>query len=139
MDIISQLKRDEGCRLEAYEDTLGFWTIGYGHCDGEIEDGDVITQEEAETLLVKDIKDATERVAKMFPWAKNLDEVRLAALVNMSFQLGSKIGQFTRSMDCIRDGRYYEAETHLLNSLWAKQTPQRARRVARQIATGEWQ
>lgn len=139
MNLIEQLKLDEGLRLRAYKDTLGFWTIGYGHHDGSIRDGDTITEEEAETLLLADIKKATERIVENLPWAKNLSEERFAALVNMSFQLGNRVLQFKRSLDCMRDERFVEAETHLLNSLWAKQTPKRARRIARQIATGEWQ
>lgn len=134
-----QLKRDEGFRSTAYRDTLGYWTIGYGHHDGEIASGDVITQDEAETLLDKDIKDAAERLVKLFPFVVKLDEVRLAALTNMSFQLGNKIKQFKVSMPLIEQGRYSEAAVTLLKSLWAKQTPKRARRIALQIATGEWQ
>lgn len=139
MNLIEQLKLDEGLRLRAYKDTLGFWTIGYGHHDGSIRDGDTITEAEAEALLLADIKKATERIVESLPWTKRLDEVRFAALVNMSFQLGNRVLQFKRSLACIQDERFAEAETHLLNSLWAKQTPKRARRIARQIATGEWQ
>lgn len=134
-----QLKRDEGFRSTAYRDTLGYWTIGYGHHNGEIASGDVITQDEAETLLDKDIKDAAGRLVKLFPFVVKLDEVRLAALTNMSFQLGNKIKQFKVSMPLIEQGRYSEAAVTLLKSLWAKQTPKRARRIALQIATGEWQ
>lgn len=44
----------EGCRLTAYQDPGGVWTIGYGHTGPEVVKGFRITQERAETLLVMD-------------------------------------------------------------------------------------
>ena len=49
------LKEFEGCRLEAYQDVGGIWTIGYGNTyyeDGlHVQAGDTITLERAEQLL----------------------------------------------------------------------------------------
>ena len=50
---LEQLKIDEGCRLTAYQDTVGVWTIGYGHTGG-VKKGDKITQKEAEEFLLED-------------------------------------------------------------------------------------
>lgn len=47
---IDLIKRFEGCRLKAYQDSVGIWTIGYGITEG-VEEGDVITQEQAEQRL----------------------------------------------------------------------------------------
>lgn len=137
MDLVSQLKRDEGLRLKAYKDTVGVWTIGYGHT-GTAKPGMVITEAEAEALLVKDIEDA-KAIAKRIDFFDRLDPVRQAAIINMCFQLGNKIFQFKRTLAAIRDEKYHVAESYGLESLWAKQTPNRAKRVMRQIATGEWQ
>lgn len=46
------LKHYEGCRLEAYEDIVGIWTIGYGDTEN-VQPGMVITQAEAEERLHK--------------------------------------------------------------------------------------
>lgn len=40
----------EGCRLEAYQDSGGVWTIGFGHTAG-VKRGDVCTVEQAEQWL----------------------------------------------------------------------------------------
>ena len=45
------LKYFEGCKLTAYQDSVGVWTIGYGHTKG-VFDGMTITQEEAEQMLL---------------------------------------------------------------------------------------
>lgn len=44
----------EGCRLKAYQDQVGVWTIGYGHTRGVVP-GMVCTQEQAEAWLMQDI------------------------------------------------------------------------------------
>ena len=47
---IELLKHFEGCELKAYQDSVGVWTIGYGHTKG-IYEGLEITQSEAEKML----------------------------------------------------------------------------------------
>ncbi len=50
---VALLKIFEGCRLQAYDDGAGVWTIGYGHTKG-VKPGDSITVAEAERLLRED-------------------------------------------------------------------------------------
>ena len=50
------LKYFEGGRLEAYQDSVGVWTIGYGHTKGVLE-GMTITQEGAEQLLQTELEE----------------------------------------------------------------------------------
>ena len=137
--LLDQLRRDEGERLHAYADHLGYLTIGVGRLIDQRRGGGISADESA-YLLRNDVARVTQTLQERLPWFGALDEVRQAALINMGFQLGvAGLMAFARSLACIRDGRYAEAETHMLNSKWAQQTPQRARRVARQVATGEWQ
>jgi len=49
------IKEFEGCILSAYKDPVGIWTIGYGHTK-DVHRGDMITEAEAETLLIEDLK-----------------------------------------------------------------------------------
>ena len=137
--LFAQIRRDEGEVLHAYKCSQGFLTIGVGRLIDKARGGG-ITREEAAYLLANDLRRIDSDLRERFEWFAALDVVRQAALVNMAFQLGTDgLAKFKRTLDCVRDGRYYEAETHALDSLWAVQTPQRARRVARQLATGEWQ
>jgi lysozyme len=50
------LKRFEGCRLRAYRDIANVLTIGYGHTGADVKEGQLITQEEADQLLLKDVR-----------------------------------------------------------------------------------
>lgn len=140
MNIVDQLRRDEGEKLTVYQDHLGFWTIGVGVLVDDRKPGAGITAAESAMLLTNRVDDRRRRLEAALPWFKGLDPVRQAALLNMAYQLGSAgLLDFVRALAAVRDQRWALAETELLRSKWAEQTPERARRVARQIARGEWQ
>lgn len=135
MSLIEQLKRHEGLRLKPYKCTADKLTIGVGR---NLEDVG-ISEEEAEMLLQNDIQRATVQIQKEFPWTTELDEVRFAALINFTFNVGiGTVGKFVNAMALLRDGSYDMAADEFLNSRWAKQVGQRAVDVTDQIRTGEW-
>lgn len=137
--LIEQLRRDEGEVLHAYQDTLSFWTIGVGRLIDKRKGGGISADESA-YLLNNDIQNVDQALRDKLAWIAGLDEIRRCALINMGFQLGvAGLLEFTRTLAAVRDGRYAEAETLAMQSKWAQQTPARARRVTRQIATGDWQ
>jgi len=86
----------EGCKLTAYPDpaTGGDpWTIGYGHTGADVHPGLTITQEQAETLLLKDIQKAAADVnAKV---TKDITQPEFDALVDFTFNCGA--GNFNNS------------------------------------------
>lgn len=86
-------KQFEGCRLTAYQDQVGVWTIGYGHTGPEVHAGMTITVEQAEALLAKDISSAAAFVNRMVHVALTQEE--FDALVDFVFNLGA--GAFERS------------------------------------------
>lgn len=137
--IIAQLRRDEGEILHAYQDHLGYWTIGVGRLIDHRQGGG-ITFEESAYLLGNDIDRKTYELNQRLPWWRELDEARQGVLLNMAFQMGvDSLLDFTTTLRHVREGRYTEAAGSMLKSLWAKQTPGRAQRMAKQMETGEWQ
>lgn len=135
----AQLRRDEGTVPYAFRDSEGYWTIGTGRLIDRRKGGGLST-DEIDYLLSNDIDKHYDELVAALPWAEHLDEARLAALLNMAFQMGvPNLLGFKQTLAAVRDGRYDHAEQLALQSLWAKQTPERARRVARQLASGEWQ
>lgn len=137
--LVAQLKRDEGIRLESYKDSLGYWTIGVGHLLGAEQRMSRITFAEADALLQTDVAIASDTLVKIAPWYTSLDDVRQAALLNMTFNLGPKIGQFRHFLDALQAHDYDTAARQMLESLWAKQVSARAERLSAQIRTGVWQ
>lgn len=83
----------EGLRLEAYLDTGGVWTIGYGHTGPEVVKGLKITLEQAEALLSKDLGTAERVVNKLV--CVPLSQSQFDALVSFVYNIGE--GQFKPS------------------------------------------
>lgn len=136
-ELIAALKRDEGLRLNAYKDTVGVWTIGYGHTGPDIKPGLVWNQGKAESALIEDVKEHNAKLLKALPWIKNLDPVRRRALQNMAFNLGvDGLLGFKNTLEAVRTGRYNQAASGMLNSKWAKQVKGRAVRLAQEMLTG---
>jgi len=133
--LIADLKSDEGLRLTAYKDTVGVWTIGYGHA--HIAPGAVWTQAQAEAALIEDVRKHNAELASALPWIAALDPVRRRVLQNMAFNLGVKgLLGFKNTLGMVRAGDYEGAARGMLNSLWAKQVKGRAVRLAEQMRTG---
>ncbi len=83
----------EGCRLTAYQDQVGVWTIGYGHTGSDVKPGLTITQEQAQDLLAHDVLGAAACVNRMVTVPLNQNE--FDALVDFVFNLGA--GAFGKS------------------------------------------
>ena len=79
------LKYFEGCRLTAYQDSVGVWTIGYGHTKG-VYDGMTITQEEAEQMLLTALEEYEGYVEKYV--TVPLTQNQFDALVVWVYNLG---------------------------------------------------
>ncbi len=134
--LIEQLKRHEGLRLKPYKCTADKLTIGIGR---NLEDVG-ISEQEAEMLLQNDIQEAVNQLKERFPWTMELDEVRFAALINFTFNVGiGTVSKFKNAMALLKAKNYDMAADEFLQSRWAKQVGQRAIEVTDQIRTGEWQ
>jgi lysozyme len=139
-NLTRQLRGDEGVRPCAYQDHLGFWTIGVGRLCDQRKLGSGLRSAEIDFLLANDIEDRTRALAAKLPWFTALDEARQGVLLNMAFQLGTDgLLAFTTTLGHVRAGRYAEAAEAMLDSKWAGQTPARAKRLAEQMRTGVWQ
>ena len=138
-ELTQQLRRDEGVRPNAYQDTLGFWTVGVGRLVDAKKPGGGLRDSEIDLMLSNDIADRVKALDDALPWFELLDSARQGVMLNMAFQMGTKgLLAFTTTIGHIRAGRYADAATAMLDSTWAKQTPARAGRLAAQMATGEW-
>lgn len=140
MDAKTQIQRDEGRKATVYQDHLGYWTIGDGILVDERRGGGLLP-EEMDFITENRLRIYRTELVRDYPWFIRLNEPRQAALLNMRFQLGrTGLANFKKMLGALRDERWAEAEFQALDSKWAKEdTPARAKRVARQLATGEWE
>lgn len=82
----------EGLKLKAYKCPAGIWTIGYGHTKN-VKEGMQISVQDAERLLMEDIKEAADKITKII--SVEINENQFSALISFVFNLG--IGSFSRS------------------------------------------
>ncbi len=138
LQTLSDLRRHEGCRLVAYKDTLGYWTIGYGRMHGTTKDTPPITLATAEKWLREDFVRAVEGARRVYPDLDKLDPVRKTVLINMAFNLGpGKLRGFTDTLRYIGVGNYQQAALNMLDSHWAVQVKGRATELAKRMSTGK--
>jgi lysozyme len=134
-----QIKRHEGFVSNAYKDSLGYLTIGYGRLIDKSKGGG-ITESEAEYLLANDVNGVYDSLMHHLSCFTTLDAPRQAVLLNMAFQMGVHgLMQFKSTLNLIELGDYDSAADNMLKSLWASQTPNRAKEMATQMRTGQWQ
>ncbi len=138
LQILADLRRHEGCRLSVYKDSLGVWTIGYGHTKGVTAKTPDISRELADKFLREDLIVAWKECSKVYPDLAKLDQVRQSVLINMCFNLGAaKFSKFVNTLQHVHAGQYKDAALHMLESLWARQVGQRATELAKRMATGK--
>ena len=82
---LALIKKFEGCELEAYKCAAGVWTYGWGSTKG-VKEGDTITQEEADKLLVEEMKEYEGYINDLVE--VDLEQNQFDALVSWVFNLG---------------------------------------------------
>lgn len=85
---IRLIKNFEGCKLRAYRDIVGAWTIGYGHTGADVAPGQAITQVEADQLLAADLRGFEQCVLDAVE--VELTQNQFDALVSFAYNLGCR-------------------------------------------------
>lgn len=120
---LALIKQWEGCKLRAYKDAVGVWTIGYGSTGAHVRPGMTITQAEADNLLIADLarfERAVEKLVKV-----PLSDGQFAALVSFAFNVGEGKGGFETStlLKKLNAGNYAAVPSELQK--WVKGTDPR--------------
>ena len=134
--VLADLVRDEGEVLHAYQDHLGYWTIGVGRLIDKRRGGG-ITHDEAMHLLRNDVARFSAELDRALPWWAGLSDARRRVLLNMAFNLGvgstnppKGLLAFRNTLAAIKSRDYEAAARGMLASKWATQVGARAVRLA---------
>jgi lysozyme len=132
----AQLRIDEGVVDHAYQDSLGYWTIGVGRLiDRRL--GGKLSTDEINLLLDNDIAKAEKDAKALFPSFDKLSANRKAVLINMAHNLGSgRLAAFVRFRDAVEAEAWEQAAVEMMDSLWAIQVGDRAKRLSQQMREG---
>lgn len=103
---IDFIKAHEGCALTAYQDGGGIWTIGYGHT-GNVHEGDTITQDQADALLVADCEPAEDAIDSKVTVPLNTNQYD--ALGSFTFNIGVENFENSTLLKLLNAGDYQGA------------------------------
>ena len=113
------LKSREGCRLDAYQDGAGVWTIGWGHTGRDVTEGLQWTQDQADAALIADVGQVSAQVGLMVP--RTLGRNQFAALVVFAYNVGAAaFGGSSVCQAANNTGSHTQADVPARLLLWDK-------------------
>ncbi len=148
--LIKQLEAHEGYRDQPYTDTLGIWTVAYGHNIHEHELARVPAQIRTVGELLEYYsdkanhrlwfhRDINEAIEQSDRWISHdrLSEIRQRVLTEMFFVLGaSRARKFVKFKAAVDADDHHAAAAELINSRWHTQATRRVAALAEQWAEG---
>lgn len=111
------IRDQEGCRLTAYQDSGGVWTIGYGLTGKWVVKGVTITQEECQKHFMERIDGFCKEMDKLVKVPLNKNQY--IALLSFTYNVGSSNLARSTMLRYINENRFTEAADGLLQWTWA--------------------
>ena len=122
-DLLESIKKHEGFVEHVYDDSLGIPTIGYGFAIKDL----VLDEDIAEDILIRKLERLKRNANSRFRWLEDMPVVVQEVILNMCYQLGvTGVSKFRKAISALQEGEWDEAANEMLDSLWARQTPNRA-------------
>lgn len=103
---LSLIKSFEGLRLQAYQDSVGVWTIGYG-ATRSVQPGMKISKEQAERMLLNDVQRFEPEVERLI--TSPLNQNQWDALISFTYNLGAANLESSTLRRLINGGNYASA------------------------------
>ena len=138
--LLESVKKHEGYRNKVYLDTLGKRTVGVGHlCVEDFwEDDKEYDEKFLMTILEHDLETAIKGAKDLMSenGCNDIDEIAEELIIEMIFQLGKTgVSKFRNMWKHLSAFEYSSAASEMLDSRWAKQTPNRAKNMSAQMAS----
>ena len=143
LELINELKREEGFRDRVYQCSIGVDTIGYGFNvkylskdELDLNGGFIepMNEEVATQILDSKVNKLIKSVDEVYSWIDNLPEAVKIGIYDMIYQLGIKgFGSFVNTQKYLKLLDYNKAIENIKNSKWAKQTPRRANNLIKRL------
>ena len=127
MDLKESIIKNEGYVGIVYKDSLGIDTIGYGFAIKDLE----LDKDICDLILERKLKDLESRVKLKFGWYPFMPKQIQDVVMEMCYQLGvTGFSKFVKTITYFKDKDFKNASVVMLDSLWAKQTPNRAKEMS---------
>ena len=139
-ELKEQIKEHEGFVPRTYKDSLGKRTIGFGHLCVEPEQWDddkEYTREELERVFDNDFQEALKNAESLIG-ERSINFIAKQVIIEMVFQLGiGGVGKFKKMWLALDKEDYGEASFQMMDSLCAKQTPNRAEKLSQKMRSAK--
>ena len=139
-ELKEEIKLHEGFVPRTYKDSLGKRTIGFGHLCVEPEQWDddkEYTREELERVFDNDFEEALKNAESLIG-ERSINFIAKQVIIEMVFQLGiGGVGKFKKMWSALDSEDYGEASFQMMDSLWAKQTPNRAEKLSQKMRSAK--
>tara|TARA_R100001443_G_scaffold44189_1_gene57133 strand:- start:436 stop:840 length:405 start_codon:yes stop_codon:yes gene_type:complete len=130
MSLIESIKKHEGYVGIVYKDSLGVDTIGYGFAIKDLE----LDRDICDIILERKIHELESRVVNKFEWYVDMPEEIQDVVMEMCYQLGvTGVSKFRKTISYLKKKEFKNASIEMLDSLWAKQTPNRAKELSNRV------
>ena len=130
MSLIDNIKESEGFRSQVYQCTEGHDTIGFGFKVSDLE----LDMDLAEEILVRKLEKLIRRVKNRFSWVNESPYEIQDVVYEMCYQMGvSGFSKFKKTIKYLADKQYDKASKEMLDSRWARQTPNRAIKLSNTV------
>ena len=130
MSLIADIKKHEGYSKKVYKDTLGYDTIGIGFLVSSLE----LDEDVCDIILERRLASNEKVLQRKLTFYRNQPREVQNIIQNMYYQLGNKLFNFVKTLHYIENGKWRAASMEMLDSLWAKQTPNRAKELSERMA-----
>lgn len=149
LQLVNELRHDEGVRYVVYLDTKGIPTVGVGH---NLKARPLpaawtfpLSDDQVDVLLEQDLENTYADLDRSVAWWLGLNDARQRVLANMCFNMGiSRLLDFAKMLAAARIGNYEVAADEMLDSKWARdvgigtpEKPGRALRLANMMRNGK--
>ena len=130
MSLIESIKKHEGYVGVVYKDSLGIDTIGYGFAIKDLElDADI-----CDIILERKLKALQDMIKIKFKWYGYMPQEIKDVVMEMCYQLGvGGFSKFKKTISYLQNQQFHDASVEMLDSLWAKQTPNRAKELSDRV------
>ena len=130
MSLIESIKEHEGYVGVVYKDSLGIDTIGYGFAIKDLE----LDEDICEMILERKLKNLNDRVRVRFEWYRYMPPQIQDVIMEMCYQLGvTGFSKFKKTILFLQNKQFHDASQEMLDSLWARQTPKRAKELSNRV------
>ena len=131
MNLKESIKKHEGYVGIVYKDSLGIDTIGYGFAIKDLE----LDKDICDIILERKLKDLESRIKLKFGWYPFMPKTIQDVVMEMCYQLGvTGFSKFVKTITYLKDKDFKNASIEMLDSKWAKQTPNRAKKMSKIVS-----